>query len=368
MEPISRRSLLRDIGASPLAGLVNATALSTSPTLAADAVTPTTPDLLRIATRLVSTPPDLEWRYFWRDDHTVLFLRQAPGQRHFLIELVDTRTGHATRPAAFNAHFSRLMPGQLMKVGVLGSNHFEDHYNPPVAALSPDGKWLLWLNSAIGQKGRWIGATLDGQSEEWEKGQDPTSEAPFLDSQPLWLQNGKQWIELVSRYANHTYSVTQANLHGIHQASVVKRFRVNGLADGLPAGVTNDGRLMIYHPAEPRVRSIEQACFSLVRLGGETATVQALTVPIPESTSANDVLLSPQGDRLAWVLDRGATGSRLYQLFASKADGTDQRLVGAAPGVSVSNRFSWPRSIRWLPNGKRVSFVFRDALWSVPVP
>jgi hypothetical protein len=54
--------------------------------------------------------------------------------------------------------------------------------------------------------------------------------------------------------------------------------------------------------------------------------------------------------------------------------GRQMRLIGRIDGVSESDaaspsgrRYHWPRSLQWMPDGKRLSFIFRDALYTLPV-
>jgi hypothetical protein len=325
-------------------------------------------DLMQNAVKVAATQDDLNEDYFWGDDHTLLFLRGVPNKDVFHVVLFDTKTGQETLPEAFNAKNSPLMKGKSMTVSFEGSGEQEHHYLPPTAALSPDGKWLLWQSTSSFPDGQWIAATLDGQSQQWKQGSDAGSEFPGISTHPVWLRDSSGWVELVSRYANQTYTITQANLYRLGKTDPVKRIRIRGLDDGLLAGVTQDDRVMMHHPDDPRASEVTQAEFSRIGLDAETVSAQKLTFSLPTSADAADFILSPHGNRLAWILKREREPSRQYTLYIANADGTGIHPIGSTEGVQVGKGYSWPRDIRWLPDGKRLSFVFKKAVWVIPVP
>jgi len=74
-----------------------------------------------------------------------------------------------------------------------------------------------------------------------------------------------------------------------------------------------------------------------------------------------DVAVSPHGDRIAWLVERGDHGAALW---ISKLDGTDMRLLGSEAGDS---KIPLPRTIRWSPSGQMLSYEAGDSLWIVPV-
>lgn len=146
------------------------------------------------------------------------------------------------------------------------------------------------------------------------------------------------------------------------------------------------------------------------------------SVRLPPGTVAWDVALSPNGNRLAWLLQtetyeplvtlarRFAPNSALAArpatrragLWTSRPDGSDLRPIAsmALPPLPVAqnprlparrgngamnagqaqfvqaimafnlrrrNADKMPAALRWMPNGRRVSFVYNGSLWTVPV-
>jgi len=100
-------------------------------------------------------------------------------------------------------------------------------------------------------------------------------------------------------------------------------------------------------------------------------------------TIAN-IRLSPTGDRIAWLVDSAQVDSgraalhRLLpfvsvpmqlrqELWISRLDGKGMRLVGQTLLKTRSGNEVRITDLRWLPNGKRLSFSYEDALWTVSV-
>jgi len=109
--------------------------------------------------------------------------------------------------------------------------------------------------------------------------------------------------------------------------------------------------------------------------------VSKLTVARRPDGDISEVVLSPQGDRLAWRTQswsdvKGALGDWLAGLFrhrtrdmrttcavwVSRLDGTDMRQLGS----ERLTRGEEPDVLRWLPDGKALSFTANQGLYSVP--
>jgi hypothetical protein len=105
----------------------------------------------------------------------------------------------------------------------------------------------------------------------------------------------------------------------------------------------------------------------------------------PSKSAAVAAALSPDGTRIAWLV----TGSRsrlpipvwiarlwpalwryaaprsIFALWVSRADGSDMREVGEEDASTAKRR---PCSLAWTPDGKRLSYLYNDALYAVPAP
>jgi hypothetical protein len=115
------------------------------------------------------------------------------------------------------------------------------------------------------------------------------------------------------------------------------------------------------------------------------AASRSFPVRLPVPGGEASVALSPDGERVGWLVYTGRPFSLIEQwlarlnprfafgaaprytlnLFVSKRDGTGVREVGR---VAVSPQDRSRGALRWTPDGTRLSFVFEGALWTVPVP
>lgn len=103
-------------------------------------------------------------------------------------------------------------------------------------------------------------------------------------------------------------------------------------------------------------------------------------ITLPPGVTEAELVLSPRGDRWAWLgtaaylppfqtwLQRwfprlSFTPERSAVLWTTALDGGDARLIGRSP---LAPNAAPPRSARWTPNSERISFVYNNALWTVP--
>jgi hypothetical protein len=368
MKRITRRDFVGIAGAEILAGAVSQELKAQknspqAPKSASDhkALLPDHPDS---SMKVADTNEDFAEDYFWIDDHTLLFLRLTPRKQGlFRAVLVDTTTGRKTLPQPFNVKNSAFLMGEPHSFLRAGSNwHWDHDYAPPRTTLSPDGQWLLWPTARTNPDVQWVAATLDGEQQLWKQIADPTSERKHLGNSAYWLHDKTGWVELVTRYSEKQYTLPRAHIYHLGNPAPVKTVEIEELGIGLDVGMTHDGRVMMYHPPENQ-DSITTAVFSLVGLEGDVVKPERLMVPIPKTQNVWEVTLSPQGDRLAWVLDEIRGGESINAIYVSNVDGTELRPIGTAPSVEISNhRYSSPNKVRWLPDGSRLSFRYNKGI------
>jgi hypothetical protein len=163
--------------------------------------------------------------------------------------------------------------------------------------------------------------------------------------------------------------------------------------------------------AVPLARAPAPSITLLACTSGRPALVRRFPVTLPAGARAVWVSLSPTGDRLAWLIETNRDGllalvmrrfspnhplatrppTSQASLWVSRVDGTNLRRVGginlgSIPSAQWHNaaiqnlgpqqrrafvRLNTPRDgpqvLRWMPGGHRVSFVYQDKLWTVPV-
>jgi hypothetical protein len=323
--------------------------------------------LLHLAHRTAVETHGVEETYFWHDDHMALFLRRDPDKTDFHVVLVNVLTGHETIPGAFNKLNSPLMQGMPMMQRFQGSSKDVMHYFPPECSMSPDNRWLLWNSKPSPYFGNWVAATIGGKQQKWAQGVDPDSNVSFVGGHGLWMPDSKQWVELIQRYSNRTYTIHLARVYEVGRPRPLRTIRITGLQDGLPVGVTYDGLVAMHVGTKHGNAPTAQLDLALVRIDSDSATARPVSIPIPVSYNVADVILSPKGDRLAWVARQGPVAESLHTLYTADADGSHFRSIGSAVGIRTPREFSWPRELRWLPDGKHVSFAYNGALYVVPI-
>jgi hypothetical protein len=116
---------------------------------------------------------------------------------------------------------------------------------------------------------------------------------------------------------------------------------------------------------------------------GHDAPTRTYDVPVPSGASVIQATVSPQGDRVVYLLDfdRVAPIARLLArllpagrlphyreagIWTSRLDGSRMREVGH---IRVPADVDWAdgplTDLEWLPDEKHLSFAYQNALWTV---
>jgi len=95
--------------------------------------------------------------------------------------------------------------------------------------------------------------------------------------------------------------------------------------------------------------------------------------------SFKQVVLSPHADRVAWVFHQrylspllvlskrvglpfNAEAIEETTIYVSRIDGTEMREIGTAPSPTDASQ---DVEIKWMPSGKRLSFVYKNVLYTI---
>lgn len=176
-------------------------------------------------------------------------------------------------------------------------------------------------------------------------------------------------------------------------------FLVDGGAGG---GANRNPALAPPRSARPALRLLVVRPGTAQGAAAAQAALQTYRVLLPPGTVSGSVIVSPNGRQLAWLLDTERRSPvaellvrlvpthplalrpprRSVSLWTSNVDGSDFACVGAyasppprpvpaAAGRKVvlladSRPGRLPSRLRWTPDGRRLSFVFDGALWTVP--
>lgn len=345
--------------------------------------------------------------YFWLSPHELLVFTGA-NRRSLQAIRYDTRTGRQTPLPALTRE---LRTARLLRM----------------LDVSPNGRWLLWADKGA-RPPRPVVTAIDGtQTFRWPQGWHNTSLAWLPDSSG-WVRTAQtrsgpsiQTYRIGSRRADY---VPIAGGHiGFPLGITPQGYIITISGDDLT--MMDSGEVFpppVWLPPHamksnsPYAASIRLPEFNPLeamplRLWGSTPTKARITryrlsalgtrmgagprrrefsVNLPArlntTTSARHAAaaLSPDGTRIAWLLYSEEVAPPLEQwtarmlspvlilqrppryrlhLYISNADGTGMRAVGH---VDVPRGDRSRSVLRWTPDGKRLSFVYNHALWTVP--
>ena len=223
------------------------------------------------------------------------------------------------------------------------------------AQLSPDGRWLMWEASTPNYTQVFC-AALDGS-------QLVTTHLNYgaMWDHVRWLSDSRRWLAETSDAANSPSPTI--TVYGLDQTAAVKHLRIAPLAPDqygnyllLAAGLRKQINLQ---PEATGLSPQEQVA---------QAGLQGHVVPLERDPGAvwHDIVLFEQAalyqdKRVALLQFRG---DRQY-LRLSSPDGSHAYDLGSIP---FDSKQYWKQmhELRWLPDGNRLSFLYDNALYTVP--
>ncbi len=269
--------------------------------------------------------------------------------------------------------------------------------------LSPDGKYALWSAYADGFRAHCI--ALDGSEHKiWQLGKNEYRSCN-------WLADSRHWFN--ARVDPATNRTTSVDVCDREQPAQVTHLPLNALVpDGpdtcfsLTSAFALDGNRLISNSAchEEDTKKDE-----IVEVGLDKTVhlLKKTTVAMPSPGIINTALFSPQGDRIAWLLQTTYTppfakylhrflpmvklqSRSVASVWVSRRDGTQMHEIGhidvrnyndpiyyssfmpsggqsGASALASPNILDTPEelSLRWMPDGKHLSFFLKDRLWKV---
>lgn len=353
------------------------------------------PQLLTQGAVRVAGYPHAQDSYEWVSDYEFVMFRDIPS--HPIAE-VDTRTGKTTA-----------LDSLVRRVGKEEIPHSTYGYS---FEASPNGSRLLW-ESEDETRTRTVSVPLDGSSVK--KGPLRRKEAWHHDSNAIWLPDSRQWVQLQDGRQGLDAVVQSLDAPGIvrriHVGHPIAKSSAYVYAWSL-LGTRGSGRVLAEVGSNTPIKSRgpqRRIDFLEFSVDGGPANVRQSVVSIPKAgeyvgktgvdfesydydgglENGESVQLSPRGDRLAWLIRvrEEDSGPRLWlskwiptlhraprlltQLRTSRVDGSDMRVIGYL-NADMDFDKDWsvqtnPLSLRWLPGGRKVSFVYAGALWTIAV-
>lgn len=321
--------------------------------------------------------------YFWLDNDRSLIIFHSPAWPRGRLEVLRSHPAQT--------------PGSTAPLPFATSDAF--CYSP-----SPDGQYLAYIEvktSGSARKSRCflVVRGMDGTIKvhtEW------LFEDNLFRNRLVWAPDSSYCVQL-DRNEAHIQRVSLKT----GRREMVALPRVIPLDDPTSqdiVGVTNHGtaliareRGLLYDPANSGATAsgsnpINVPRMSLVEVSLEKpgSTVHTYSPAVPAGAGIGYIVVSPQGDRIFWGALCGAKASPLVARihrwlkfvpagdsviergWVSRLDGSGMKEIGfyalpaAALSPSSSAQVAWINNPKWTPDGKRISFVYRDRIMTIP--
>lgn len=246
--------------------------------------------------------------------------------------------------------------------------------------VSPNGKQVIW--GVSGNNPLFV-STINGvRREQW-----PSDNGM---SEPHWSADGRHWMQFHFGGDPQHLRWMQVQVHSLDSPRLSETFSspppgLNGLdilaapsADEIIARTPDPVTYETPRPDKVVEHADGTSSYSfteaIILRGRQTLSVWSLRHPQPLHRyaialpgRAQEVAVSPDGRRVAWLLTTGGTSSQ--SLWTSELDGSRMHKIDVVH--SSSRRVHGPLTsfvsqLCWVPGNKQLSFLYGDALWTVP--
>ena len=320
----------------------------------------------------------------WQSDHQLLIVTKKKGREahdlrygRFLyerwqgkVETLDTRTGTRVE-----------MDGLTRLLNQLGAE-------PTFAADSfscPGGNWLLWRSHV--HEGQWSDspapsvAHLDGSHDRMWRVHN-YGEAFFLDARHLLQINRAHPLVVFSDLEDPSKEKTYDTAD--QAQSVLAQFALRHPVDVYveePTGRAGRNSVLIstvpWSAFAPRLQAGRDHTNWPARTHDERRMI------LPQDSTFYQAVVSPQQQRILYRLQMthpshpflvwmhrfvptvAARPAEMDSLWVSRANGQGMREIGHLPDAQKKVH-EYLENLQWLPDGKRVSFIYQGTLYVVP--
>jgi hypothetical protein len=244
--------------------------------------------------------------------------------------------------------------------------------------ISPDGKWVLWWDGKV-HNVTIYGARLDGTGHF----QIPKAKAEWDNMYLFWLADSRRFVELVMPRG---HKFTHASIRGVDKPEVAETVPIPESSPlqaaccmaGADIAVAAGDRLIAFHWGLDGIGGVgPKTTIGEVGLGPKASPDRTSTVaPPPGSTFRCGGAISPHSDRIAWLVGKPKKGGgNVVSIWVSRLDGSGWREMGSQEVIDPEGKGGGfptkhmvaPYRLRWLPDGKTLSFLYGD-LYTIPVP
>ena len=304
------------------------------------------PRLLSRARRVARLSKNCE-AYCWLAGNRVLLVYSDGGNYEGLeeitrwrgyAEILDLKTGRRQRLVGFTRMLNRA------------------HGTPGRFETSPDGIWLKWISYETGDG--WpnpVVARFDGSGFQ-RFSQDKFSVTYWLDNH-RWAEqetrsgDGGKAFQLIVHDVNHPNATQHLPLKS-KQAQNLMRLRRNPPLQ-IPS-FSDEGRFLLGNYFDRYSHPIP---IPPIRIPVGTAIEE---LPIPSRHSGFAYTLSRQVQSASQGVSKQSEFVEVQSLWIRRVDGSALRQLGY-----VTGRLQYG-TLQWMPDDKRLSFVYRGALYVVP--
>ena len=334
----------------------------------AHAAPPTGQPPLPHAIRVISLGPDNSSRMAgkvsgviqpWLSDHEVLHFRHGQLYRYDVAAKTDTLLAGLTHQVKSSPCFLYFL------------------------SASPYGQQVVWGMSA--NNPIFVATGAGRRREQWDGDGGMT--------QPFWCADGKHWLQFHFGGSPAAIHFTKIEMHSLDASQTSESFAsppsgLNGLdilaAPSADEVIARTPDVVKFETPKPS-KGVKQPDGSMAFTFTDTPTLRrAQTISVWSLHRAEplhryainlpgkvqEVAVSPDGERAAWLLQDGTGKVGAASLWVSKLDGTGLRKLGnfGAGGKAAHDLgMDFPLQVVWVPGGKQVSFLYGEALWVVTV-
>jgi hypothetical protein len=240
------------------------------------------------------------------------------------------------------------------------------------STVSPDGKWLV-CSSRFG----------DTLLVELNTGRHYTYEGYGYKS-ISWMADSRHWVEEEIMNEDETLYLRDVEKPTVTQERVLpKNSLLHDYHYEYELGYIQTSDRALLSPWPNDTDKTHQVEFLWCRLPDSAKPVSKVTVRFPDGARCRNISISPNGDRVAWefhftqksplvawlhrLIPRvPAEPQQVFAIWVSRLDGGEMHEVGHLLSGKEAEDDDSAFGLDWLPGGKRLSFGYDDALYTVP--
>jgi hypothetical protein len=291
--------------------------------------------------------------YFWLSDHELLLFKKRPDDPIKPVRFnLMTQQEEPVDPlyAALKREASGLTGGRWL--------HMQN--------VSPDGKWLLCKG------GQAFGPPIAACSLEGKA----TVRSGIEGLWGHWLVDSSGWLEQAAIHPHEVikFQPVRGSVRAIHLSGLPEVFDLIGCQE--------DGTVLLYSSADMQRDPANRGRLRWYAAPASGGPVRSFNGAIPTWVREFNPYVSPRGTHILWVFFpfeppraatlvgriRGWLGLRRKNqpvgYWVSRADGSNMHELG-----NVFEEFGYAPtdSLRWTPDESHISFIYKNALYTVPV-